>query len=685
MGSLAAWGYGLASVAYLILSAMLALAWQGRSSGLLLLGAAIATSIWAAVLGWSSPAQNVDSKVFLAEILRQGAWLALVLSLIHTRRGPERWVNVAYPLFLALLAAVILAGAHRSPLFRTTVMLGGVGLSFLTLLLLELAYRRSGEDGRWALRNLYIGVGIFAVYDLYLYSEGLLLGAIGDAEWAARGFAFLLAVPFIAVAARRNPHWSLKVFVSRDVAFYATSATLVGGYLLLMGVGGYAVRMAGGEWGAAAQLVFLVAAAAILAVLVGSEGLRRRIKVFLVKNFYHHKYEYRYEWLRFMSALTNKEGSDDTRRVALRAVAQIVASPGAAYVFCQRAGSTVPVIEWPAGSPCEEGLDQLGENRWLRDLLDRREWVIDLDEYRDPAVRDADVLLPRWLLQSDWRLVVPAMVRDRLHGMLLLRRPATEFSVNFEDRDLLKTVARHAAGHLAQHEIEQRLAESRQFEAFSKLNAFVLHDLKNVTAQLGLVLANAERHRDEPGFMDDALESVQAVRSRMARLVERLQQGKLTRASRALDPRDLVQRVVGRCQDRLPGPVVGSCAEPLEVMASDDALAEALEHVIRNAQDATEPGGRVEVSVGRRDDGVVIEVSDTGTGMTRDFIETRLFRPFFSTKGAAGAGIGAYQVLEYVRGIGGSVEVRSTPGQGTQFFIILPAAASSRRGHVVNE
>ena len=68
----------------------------------------------------------------------------------------------------------------------------------------------------------------------------------------------------------------------------------------------------------------------------------------------------------------------------------------------------------------------------------------------------------------------------------------------------------------------------------------------------------------------------------------------------------------------------------------------------------------------------MIRISDTGAGMSPEFVHERLFRPFDSTKGSKGMGIGAYQVREYVRQLGGEVEVQSEPRIGTRFAIFLP-------------
>jgi signal transduction histidine kinase len=57
--------------------------------------------------------------------------------------------------------------------------------------------------------------------------------------------------------------------------------------------------------------------------------------------------------------------------------------------------------------------------------------------------------------------------------------------------------------------------------------------------------------------------------------------------------------------------------------------------------------------------------------MSREFVETRLFKPFSSTK-AAGMGIGSYESFQYVRELGGRIDVDSVPGQGTRMTITLP-------------
>jgi len=75
----------------------------------------------------------------------------------------------------------------------------------------------------------------------------------------------------------------------------------------------------------------------------------------------------------------------------------------------------------------------------------------------------------------------------------------------------------------------------------------------------------------------------------------------------------------------------------------------------------------------------IVEITDTGSGMDDEFVRTRLFQPFDSTKGA-GMGIGAYECRETLRALGGTIEVDSMPGSGTRFRLSLPLDNNSSPG-----
>ena len=132
-------------------------------------------------------------------------------------------------------------------------------------------------------------------------------------------------------------------------------------------------------------------------------------------------------------------------------------------------------------------------------------------------------------------------------------------------------------------------------------------------------------------------------------------------------------RAVKRCQPRLPKPTFDPGETTVTINGDRERLTAVLEHLIRNAQDATKETGFIDVSMVAGDNFATIVIADSGCGMTPEFIRERLFRPFDSTKGSQSMGIGAYQAREYVRQLGGHIEVSSRTGEGTRFEIRLPS------------
>jgi len=203
----------------------------------------------------------------------------------------------------------------------------------------------------------------------------------------------------------------------------------------------------------------------------------------------------------------------------------------------------------------------------------------------------------------------------------------------------------------------------------------LMHDLKNIVAQQELVVANAQRFRHRAVFIDDAFETIRGGTERIKKVLEQLSSASRTRpAVGRVDLSKVLMEVRSQCADRQPIPEIDTQAQAAWVRMDRDELASALLHLVRNAQDATPPDGRISVGVSRGPAELVVTVSDTGCGMDEAFVRDRLFRPFDSTKGEEGMGIGAYQARDVVRRAGGELEVTSARGSGTRFVVRLPAA-----------
>jgi putative PEP-CTERM system histidine kinase len=671
--------YGTACLGFLLLLAMLATSWKGRAAGRRLIVAVAATAAWAGMIAWQAARPDLPLlPVYTLEILRDGAWIAVVLGLGRLL-VPRALAIGARTLWLALLAAAwALAALRGAGLTRLgpddLFVTSGIAMALTVLVLLEQVYRNAAPADRIALRFLVIGLGGVFAYDLFLYSQAALFDGVAEDAWFARGLVTAMMVPLIAIAARRNPQWSLDVFVSRQAVMFTTSVIAIGVYLLLMALGGYLLQAVGGRWGTAANLVFFVGAAIVLAVVVMTGFAHRRLRVFVSKHFFRNKYDYRVEWLRFVETLAGA-GHADVRRTSVQAIAQIFDSPGGVlYVRDASGHQFVPAAAWPMGLGDLPGFQPVEDGHPMVRLMAEQQWILDLRELAHERRARRKVEVPGWLRESGQvRLISPLLEGSEPRGFIVLYDPPPPFEPTYEDRDLLRTVGRHVATLIAQQDADRRLAEARQFEAYHRLTAFLMHDLKNAVAQLQLVVGNAARHRDNPEFVADMIVTVGNAAERMNRLIEQLRDSSRAHEATAVDVVSVAQAVVERCAGRTPALALTEVpGEPVRVRADAARLSSALEHVIRNAQDASAPSDSIRLSIATAAGQARILVADDGAGMSPEFVRERLFRPFDSTKGAKGMGIGAYQVREYVQGIGGSVHVESQPGKGTRFEIRLP-------------
>ena len=289
-------------------------------------------------------------------------------------------------------------------------------------------------------------------------------------------------------------------------------------------------------------------------------------------------------------------------------------------------------------------------------FLRQTQWIIDTREYaRDPEPYQHALVDMEIPANS---LFIPLIHDNAMLGIVRLECSADLRELNYEDHDLLKTAGRQVAAFFAHDLAKEQLTETRQFEAYNKLSAFVMHDLKNLLAQQALLVDNARKFRDRPEFLADVVGTVDNGVQRMRRLLRQLEQGVPVARDQRIELNKLVLRAVSACSDTAKIPCsVKESATSLWVRAHPDQLLSVISHLIQNAQEATPPGGTVTISLAEAPAGKAhVEVRDEGVGMSEEFIRRRLFRPFDTTKGEMGMGIGAYQAREVVRGLGGVLQ-----------------------------
>ena len=332
-------------------------------------------------------------------------------------------------------------------------------LAIIGLVLVERLLRSAAAHARWAVKPLCLGLtGLFG-FDLFFYSDAMLFGRYDIDIWVARGVAHALVIPFLAVAAARNPAWTIEMHLSRGAVLRSTALLVSGVFLLAVAAAGYFVRFVGGELGRALQIEFLFAALLLLAFAVFSGSFRSKVKVFVSKHFFSYRYDYREEWLRFTRTLSADSSPQGVQQRSIIALADLVESPAGALWLRQGDQSFRPAARWnmAAATAVEPADGPLGK------FLERTGWVIDLGEHAAAPERYPDLIVPEWLvsLPGAW-LVVPLPSRTGLVGFIVLVTARASIKMDWEVLDLLKTVGRQAASYLGQIQATEALLEDAQ-------------------------------------------------------------------------------------------------------------------------------------------------------------------------------------------------------------------------------
>lgn len=673
----AAASYGLGAAAF----ALLAVAWllthrRQASKAFRLDIPAAATALWAALEALRSLFQAGRELVALAELFRNLAWLWFLWRNIRELRGNDPGATSLDSLgrglsllgISALIAQALALVFPHAKLIYLAYAVCPTLMAIAGMILVEQLYRNAIPQDRWSLKFLCLALGGLFAFDFFLYSEAMLFSAYSPDTWAARGAVNALLAPLIWISARRQPTESWPVVISHRMAFHTIVLLGAGIYLMLMAAAGYYIRIVGGDWGNVLQSVFLFGAGVLLLVIFFSGAARARVRVFLSKHFFRYRYDYREEWLRFTSMLTEGDPGTQVFERSLQAMARLVESPKAALWLQQEDGPFRRVAHWNWSD-----LDgQVPANHPLLGFMESRQWVLDLNDYREQQDAFEDNAPPDWLVgQEETWLVVPLLWHEKLIGFMVLAQSLGKATFNWEMSDLLKTAARQATAHLAQARAAEALTVARQFESFNRASAFVVHDIKNLVAQLSLLLANAAKHKHKPEFQEDMLATIESSVARMNRMLLKLRETPDASAAGSVALEEMLNEVIRSKNAFSLKPGLEILATDLSIKGDRERLVRVIGHIVQNAIEATPYTGRVDVKLARQDEWAVITVTDTGAGMDDNFIRERLFRPFASTKGT-GMGIGAYESRAYVQELGGDIQVESHPGRGTCFTIRLP-------------
>ncbi|MBA6252593.1 MULTISPECIES: XrtA/PEP-CTERM system histidine kinase PrsK [unclassified Colwellia] len=672
MDSLGLFGYSLASAAYFVFALLIFAARNKTSLARWVLVSVLVTVIANVVAALQIQIGFSLQWAMLADGLKVACWSLLIL-LCNTEQRSFRaiianshirqYIKVWTILMVACWLASVLLHYSYEYLFLLFIV-----LNLWSLVLLEQLYRSADSQVRWAIWPMVIALASIAIFDFVLYAQATMVDGIDFDFWFSRGFISLIVVPLLLISTRRIRNGAVRIFVSRHVVFYSSMLMIAGIYLLVMAFAGYVINYIGGEWGSVVSIGFLMLSALVLVALLITESLRRKLKVFIAKNFFANKYEYRDEWLNLIGKIetTNAESY-------YQMATQIMMSKVDAY-----AGAILKKVTGQRFS-VQYSEKLLLDDTFNQQLVEcslfcqRQGWIIDIEEYRQTPTVYPGLSLDLSLFDTkDIRIIVPIFIGKALYGMFILAGKNEVKQLNWEDRDLLFAISKQLGNFVSLHEANDKLAESKQFDAFNRMSAFLVHDLKNVQAQLALITSNAEKHRDNPEFIADVFETVESATERLSKVLSQLRNKQAAQSkSELVDISAVINSVIEQRNIELPK-VTFDKINHCEMAIDNETFHSVLNHLIQNAQEATSKDGWVKVELTQRENHIGIKISDNGCGMSTDFINNRLFKPFDTTKGNAGMGIGVFEAKQFFEGIAGIIKVESIEDKGTVFIIDLP-------------
>jgi len=629
-----------------------------------------------------------------------GAWL--LFSLKYARESDSAspakgWLPLAVasliPIGLAFwFRGSLVPGFHRNGLGQPWSMeISGAGLilcgivliSFVAVMAnLEHTFRASAGVIRWRIKFMVLGLGLLFIVRVYSGSQELLFRATTLPLQDMDSDVLLVTLALMGRSLFRDGRLEGKVYASRLVLHQSLTAIGAAVYVLVIVGLAKAAAILHSDKQVALQILFVLVALALLGSLLLSDRVRLYTRRFVTRYFQRPQYDYRSVWRNFTQGTIRQVEPRALSGALVKLVSELFQALSVSlWLADDRRESFSLVASTSVSDP--EALDfPLGEGEAARvlSILKAGSEPMDIDRSRELWAATLRKLLPGRFPNGGNRICVPLRARDELLGIMILGDRVGGVPYSAQDFDLLKTVGDQAAATLLNLELSQRLYQANQLEAFQAMSAFFVHDLKNTASTLSLMLQNLPVHFDNASFREDALRGVAKTVDHINELIDRLS---LLRQEVVLLPvesdlNELVEAALLSVPE-LPGAELIQDLHPLPSVRVDRAqIRNVVSNLIMNAHDAIELNGRIRVATVQRNNWVVLTVEDNGCGMSPEFVERGLFRPFQSTK-KNGIGIGMFQCKMIVQAHHGKIEVDSQPGKGTAFRVWLPIRQTSHR------
>ena len=636
-------------------------------------------------------------KVYLCgQAFLPAAWL--LFTSVFARSNPRDAISRKYRVLTAMcvisaaFTALILAdGFYHRPvasfgdgysLFsdgQSMVYLGPIGQylyiyvivgTVFNLVQIENTLRSSSGTKRWQIKYVIFGVASILGYFIYISSYRLLFSALSFQNIHIGSAIIIVSTMIMAVFIVKQRLLDVDIFISRYVVYNSFTVMIVGLYLLALGILYYKVPY---DYFFTAFFTFLTILA--LFILLFMENLRRKIQLFINKHFYKHKYEFRDKWMETIEKISRKSSVDDILATLRDMVSE---TTGAKPVYLWTYDQVTRTYQTKQKA-VDEPLRRIPADSSFVRRLKKYNAPFTVEDISDGAT-DSEALA---VMFSDTGTVLcaPLVTDQQVIGFIMQGPDRSNEPYVQDDFEILTAMTTQAAVQIKNITMALELMAAKEVDTFNRLSTFIMHDLKNLTNSLSLISQNAQYNMDNPEFQKDTIKTIEGTVSRMKNLIERLSSVPKGMELKMVetDVKSFITEILRKI--RLPEDkkvVITSGADFMPPFYIDrEAVEMVLINLIINAYDSIDTNGVIKINANYCSESVNIMVSDNGSGMTGEFIDTSLFRPFKTTK-RNGFGIGLYQCKTLIEAHGGTISVESTPGTGTRFTVTLPAKASPR-------
>jgi putative PEP-CTERM system histidine kinase len=510
---------------------------------------------------------------------------------------------------------------------------------------------------------------------VYTSSQALLFRGIDLSLEGVNSGALLMACLLIVRSLLRAGQFDVTVYPSHSVLNNSLTVLLAGIYLFIVAVFAKVVTFLGGDATFALKAFVILVALVLLTVLLLSDRARLLTRRFVSRHLQRPLHDYRLVWRKFTESTASRVDQAELCRAVVKLIAEIFQ---VLSVTIWLVDDTRERLRFAASTSLS---DTTGTNLSPQGA-EAVEVVRALLEQTVPV--DIDTSKERWAaLLRQWhpgefrrggdRIAMPMITNGELLGLITLGDRVGGVPFSQQDFDLLKCMGDQAAASLRNVQLSQKLLQARELEAFQTMSVFFIHDLKNTASTLNLMLRNLPIHFDKPAFREDALRGISKTVDHINQLIERLSllRHELEMQPTESDLNELVSRGVTGWAKTGDVDLVQDLHPLPRLYLDREQILKVVTNLVLNAMQAVSGKGRVCIETTHRNGWAVLAVTDNGCGMSAEFRNRSLFRPFQTTK-QKGLGIGVFQSKMIVEAHGGRIEVESELGKGTTFRVFLP-------------